>query len=47
MTYFLLRASGFTCTRAESVVHRVRPCAIIAPGYRECGENFLAANGET
>jgi protein-tyrosine phosphatase len=42
LTYFLLRASGFTHSRAESVVLRVRPCAIICRAYRECGENFLA-----
>jgi len=45
LTYFLLRASGFTHTRAESVVVRVRPCAIICRAYRECGEVFLARYG--
>jgi protein-tyrosine phosphatase len=45
LTYFLLRASGFTHTRAESVVLRVRPCAIICRAYRECGENFLKHHG--
>jgi protein-tyrosine phosphatase len=42
LAYFLLRASGFTCTRAEKVVVRVRPRAIICRAYRECGEEFLA-----
>lgn len=42
LTYFLLRASGFTCTRAKKTVVRVRPCAIICPAYRECGEAFLS-----
>jgi protein-tyrosine phosphatase len=41
LTYFLLRASGFTHTRAESVVLTVRPCAIICRAYRECGEKYL------
>jgi hypothetical protein len=42
LTYFLLRASGFTHSRAQNVVLRVRPRAIIARGYREGGEIFLA-----
>jgi protein-tyrosine phosphatase len=42
LTYFLLRASGFTSARAEKVVVHVRPCAIICPAYREYGEAFLA-----
>ena len=42
LTYFLLRASGFTHTRAKRVVLRVRPCAIICRAYRECGEEFLS-----
>ena len=41
LTYFLLRASGFTHARAESVILRVRPCAIICRAYRECGGDFL------
>jgi protein-tyrosine phosphatase len=42
LTYFLLRASGFTSARAEKAVVRVRPCAIICRAYRECGEEFLS-----
>ncbi len=42
LTYFLLRASGFSHTRAQNVVLRVRPRAIIARAYREGGEIFLA-----
>ncbi len=42
LAYFLLRASGFTHARAESVVLQVRPCAIICRAYRECGEAFLS-----
>jgi hypothetical protein len=42
LAYFLLRASGLTSTRAEGLVLRVRPCAIICPAYRECGEAFLS-----
>jgi protein-tyrosine phosphatase len=41
LTYFLLRASGFTSARAQRTVLRVRPCAIICRAYRECGEAFL------
>lgn len=41
LTYFLLRVSGFTGARAEKVVLRVRPCAVICEAYRECGEAFL------
>jgi hypothetical protein len=44
LTYFLLRASGHSTTRAESTVLRVRPCAIICRAYRECGEQFLTRN---
>jgi len=44
LTYFLLRASGCCSARAESVVLRVRPCAIICRAYRECGEDFLAGH---
>lgn len=44
LTYFLLRASGFTRTRAESTVLRVKPCAIICRAYRECGEQFLTSH---
>ena len=42
LTYFLLRASGFTHAQAESVILRVRPCAIICRAYRECGDKFLS-----
>jgi hypothetical protein len=43
LTYFLLRgASGFTHSQAQNAVLRVRPRAIIARGYREGGEIFLA-----
>jgi len=43
LVYFLLRgASGFSHTRAQNVVLRVRPRAIIARAYREGGEIFLA-----
>ena len=41
LAYFLLRASGFSHTRAESTILRVRSCAIICRAYRECGEDFL------
>ena len=42
LTYFLLRASGVTSARAEKLVLRVRPQAVICRAYRECGEDFLA-----
>jgi len=42
LTYFLLRASGLTHLRAQNVVLRVRPRAIICRAYREGGEIFLA-----
>jgi protein-tyrosine phosphatase len=42
LTYFLLRASGFSHPRAQNVVLRVRPRAVIARAYREGGEIFLA-----
>jgi protein-tyrosine phosphatase len=42
LTYFLLRASGFSRVRARGVVVRVRPCAIICRSYMECGEAFLS-----
>ena len=43
LSYFLLRgASGFSHSRAQKAVLRVRPRAIIAPAYREGGEIFLA-----
>lgn len=43
LVYFLLRgASGFTHSRAQNAVLRVRPRAVIARGYREGGEIFLA-----
>jgi protein-tyrosine phosphatase len=41
MTYFLLRASGFRSSKAESAIRRVRPCAIIVPAYRQSGEEYL------
>jgi protein-tyrosine phosphatase len=41
LTYFLLRASGYGCARAENVVLRARPCAKIRRIYRECGESYL------
>jgi hypothetical protein len=41
LTYFLLRASGLEAARAQNVVLRVRPRAIICRAYRECGERFL------
>ena len=43
LVYFLLRgASGFTHSRAQNAVLRVRPRATVARGYREGGEIFLA-----
>jgi protein-tyrosine phosphatase len=43
LTYFLLRgASGFTHPQAQKAVLRARPRAVIARGYREGGEIFLA-----
>lgn len=45
LTYFFLRASGFTHAGAESVILRVRPCAVICGAYRECGDKFLARCG--
>ena len=43
LTYFLLRgASGFTHSRAQNAVLRVRPRAVICRAYREAGEIFLA-----
>lgn len=43
LAYFFLRgASGFSHSRAQNAVLQVRPRAIIARGYREGGEIFLA-----
>lgn len=43
LTYFLLRgASGFSHSRAQTAVLRVRPRTVIARAYREGGEIFLA-----
>ena len=42
LTYFFLRASGFTHSRAQNTVLRVRPRAVIARAYREGGEIYLA-----
>jgi protein-tyrosine phosphatase len=43
LAYFLLRgAAGFTHSRAQNAVFHVRPSAVIARGYREGGEIFLA-----
>jgi hypothetical protein len=43
LAYFLLRgASGFSHSRAQNAVLRVRPRAVIARAYREGGEIFLA-----
>jgi hypothetical protein len=42
LAYFLLRASGFTRTRATNAILHVRPSAIICRAYRESGEEFLA-----
>jgi protein-tyrosine phosphatase len=43
LTYFLLRgASGFTHSRAQNAILRIRPRAVIARAYRESGEIFLA-----
>ena len=43
LTYFLLcGASGFTHSRAQNVVLRARPRAIVGRAYREGGEIFLA-----
>jgi len=43
LTYFFLRASsGFSHSRAQNTVLRVRPRAIIARAYRESGEIFYA-----
>jgi hypothetical protein len=44
LTYFLLRASGFSSARAKNTVLRVRPRAIICRAYRECGEEFLTGH---
>ena len=41
LTYFLLRASGASRSKAEATVLRVRPCAKIVKAYRETGEKFL------
>ena len=43
LAYFLLRgALGFTHSRAQNAVLRVRPSAVVVRGYREGGEIFLA-----
>jgi protein-tyrosine phosphatase len=43
LAYFLLRgASGFTHSRAQTAVLRVRPHAVIGRAYRESGEIYLA-----
>ncbi len=41
LTYFFLRASGRGPRKAEALVRRARPCAIVARAYRESGEEFL------
>ena len=41
MTYFLLRASGMSVRKAESRIHRARPCAQIVRAYRESSEQYL------
>lgn len=43
LAYFLLRASGYSPSRATSIVLRARARAIICRAYRESGERFLAA----
>ena len=42
LTYFLLRSSGLTHLRAQNLVLRARPSAVIGRAYREGGEIFLA-----
>jgi hypothetical protein len=43
LAYFLLRgALGFTHSRAQNILLRVRPRAVVVRGYREGGEIFLA-----
>ena len=44
VSHFLLRASGYCPAKAQAIVLRVRPRAIICKAYRESGERFLAAH---
>ncbi len=41
LAYFLLRASGMSARRAEALVRRARPCAMIVRAYRESCEEYL------
>src|SRR5712692_4684620 len=41
LAYFLLRASGMSARRAEALVRRARPCAMIVQAYRESCEEYL------
>jgi protein-tyrosine phosphatase len=44
LTYFLLRATGASSSKAEGAVLRARPCATIVKAYRESGEKYLNEN---
>ena len=41
LTYFLLRASGIGPRKAEALVRRARPSAMIVRAYRESCEEYL------
>jgi len=41
LTYFFLRASGSSRTKAEGRIKPARPTARIVPAYRESGEKYL------
>ena len=47
LAYFFLRTSGFTHSRAQNTVLRVRPRAVICRAYRESGEIYLAVQWAT
>jgi hypothetical protein len=42
LTYFFLRSSGKSRTKAESKIRGARPAARVVPAYRECGEKYLS-----
>ena len=41
LAYFLLRASRIGPRKAQALVRKARPCAMVVPAYRESGELYL------
>jgi predicted protein tyrosine phosphatase len=41
LSYFFLRTSGKSRTRAERRIKTARPTARVVPAYRESGEKYL------